>query len=170
MDKLTGEIFFQLHHLTGRVKHEIITGDIEEEIYKGKIYKVHFPLRKNSVSIHGRIYVKEGGKIFTASAKLEPRGGTDILTLIEELKIAKQPPIINIFKMVKVTVTPFSALPQFEVELKIEKHDLATYTASLTSDRNLLFVGDYVGWGDAQYEVVDVYGRKLKLKEVGRYG
>jgi len=142
-------------------------GEVEEEIYKGKIYRVHFPTRKSSVSIHGRIYIKEGKKIFTASAKLEPRGDSNILTLVEELTVAKQPPIIDIFEIVTATVTPFSALPQFEVELKIEKYDLTSYTASLTSDHNILFAGDFLNYKGVPLEVVDVYGRNLKLKEVG---
>jgi len=165
--KLTGEIYFQLRHLTGRVKHEIIVGEVDEEIYENKIYKVHFPTRQSAISIHGKVFAKQGKRIFDASAKLEPRGDTTILTLIDDMKESSQRPIIDIYKIVTATVTPFSSLPQFEVEMKLEKYDLIIYTASLTSDKNLLFVGDFVGFNGIQLEVVDVYGSNLKLKEVG---
>jgi len=167
MSKVEGEIYFQLRHLTGRIKHEVIVGEVEEEIYAGKIYKVHFPTRKGLISSRGRVYLKEGKKIFDASAKLEARGDSLILTLVEELKETTQKPIIEIFKIVTATVTPFSSLPQFDIEIKIEKYDLSMYSASLTSDRNLLFVGDFLSFNGAGLEVVDVYGRNLKLKEVG---
>jgi len=165
--ELKGNIYFQLRHLTGKVKHEVIVGEVEKEIYAGKIYKVHFPSRKGSISIHGRVFVKEGKKLFDAPAKLEPREDAIILTLVEDLKEASQNPIIEIYKMVTATVTPFSAVPQFEIEMKIEKYDLFTYSASLTSDRNLLFVDDFISFNNTQLKVVDVYGRNLKLKEVG---
>jgi hypothetical protein len=87
--------------------------------------------------------------------------------LAEGLRESSQKPIIKIFKIVTATVTPVSSLPQFDVEIKIEKYDLSIYSATLTSDRSLLFVGDFISYNNTQLEVFDVFGRNLKLKEVG---
>jgi len=166
MVKLADKIYFQIRHLTGKVKQEIIIGEVEEEIYKGKIYKAHFPKRKGSISIQGRVFVKEGKKIFDAPAKLESRGDATILTITEEFKESTQQPIVEIFRKVTATVTPFSLLPQFDIEVMIEKYDLSIYSASLASTKKLIFTGDFLSFDDTRLEVVDVFEENLKLKEV----
>ena len=166
MDINGKEVYFQLRHLTGTVKHEVIVGEIEDEIYKGTIYRVYFPKRKSTVSKHGRLYLKEKKIVYTASAKLESRDNSDILTLLEPLQKAKQSPLIDIYKLITALVIPFSSHPQYEVELKIEKYNLDLYSASLTSDEYVVFKGDYLDCNGLQLEVVDVYDRNLKLREV----